>query len=332
MLERPMIFQNMPLWGTITTLCLSATSEWSTKGSTLLYLVNVLFWSFYSFELTLYLIIDSKDTSSTDDDDDDDALLIAAEELNKEPTVDEDTLREVERSEREAIKEAKFTKAVFDEYESCDMQDSASSLVMTSFDLHSGTVLQEYDLSAQQWLFSMTNYSPVNRLPFFVTRHDVDAFIYEPQSIMSTSDQTAAADQQKCSLSVQHIDSFPAFGYVFASKQNRRFVTFCQKVNSGSSKTVFKSAVIDNWVDQLLYVYSRPIDQASPTTGQQFLFYFNPNEEPKSQQTERTVISGLCALPSLVNESIDGKSAAELLNQEGAIYVLTEDTLYLIQF
>lgn len=239
--------------------------------------------------------------------------------------MNEDELKEVERAETEAIKKAKFTNAVFDEYESCDLTDSTSSLLMTRFDCQSGIVLQEFDLSSQQWLFSMSNYSAQNRLPFFVTRHDVDAFIYEPQSIMSTAE--AGDGQLKGeTFTVKHTDSFPAFGYVFASKQHRRFVTFCQTVSSSS--TVFNNALIDNWMDQLLYVYNKPVNQESPN-GQQFLFYYNSNNEaPK--KTDRSIINGLCALPSLSTSTNEKSSNAD--RTKSAVYVLTEDTLYLIRF
>lgn len=263
-----------------------------------------------SFELIFNVFIDSKDELT------DEAILIVAGDLNEKEAVDEDALKEIERAETEAIKKAKFTKAVFDEYESCDLTD-ASSLLMTRFHCTSGNLLQEFDLSSQQWLFLMTNYSPQNRLPFFVMRHDVDAFIYKPQLIMPTDE--AGDDHLKGqTFTVKHIDTFPAFGYVFASKQHRRFVTFCQTISSSS--TVFNNAVIDNWIDQLLYVYNKPVNQES-ANGQQFLFYYNSNNEaPK--KTDRSIINGLCALPSL---STNEKSP-------NSIYVLTEDTLYLIQF
>ncbi|KAJ6219745.1 hypothetical protein RDWZM_005557 [Blomia tropicalis] len=115
--------------------------------------------------------------------------------------------------ERKETTEAKITKAVFDEYENFDFQDSEAFMVMVRFDCQSGSIHDEYDLSSQQWLFSMINYSKENRFPILVTRHDVDAFMYEPQI-------------ENGELRLKHLESFPAFGYVSVSKRNRRYMTF----------------------------------------------------------------------------------------------------------
>lgn len=251
-----------------------------------------------------------------------------------EELLDAEAVMEVERQETEAIMKSNFTKAVFDEYENCDLLDSASSLLLTQFDSQTGQVLAEVDLSAQQWLFSMANYSPTNRLPFFVTRHDVDAFIYEPRSISPlTSAQVLSADERSSlgAFQVKHIDSFPAFGYVYASKQNRRFMTFCQEVNGG--KPEWNYAVIDNWIDQLIYVYKKPsLDPADsnikPNNGQQFLFHFGQNEGPSSVKGAKSMINGLYALPRL------GGSAEQLPqnDEKRVIYLLTDEALYAVQF
>ena len=259
---------------------------------------------------------------SLPNDDDMEQIVLESEPNTVDQLVEEDVMAQVER-EAEAIMKAEFTKAVFDEYENCDLQDSASSLVLTRFDNQTGQVLNEYDLSTQQWLFSMVNNSKDNPLPYFVTRHDVDAFIYEPQSIAPNGVENDQPTNSQ--FKIKHIDSFPAFGYVYASKQNRRFMTFNQEVCQ--QKTQFNYAIIDNWIDQLLYIYSKPSDSTNdkPCHGQQFLFHFDQTEE--TVKGSKSMIHGLCALPNLIDS--DKRFPGDM---KGAIYLLTEDRLCLFHF
>jgi len=267
--------------------------------------------------LSIFIIIgcDNKEANTEE------IMLLA--QLNDEPTIDKDDLMEVEQDETEAIRQAEFTKAVFDEYENCDLQDSASVLVLTRFDCKTGQILNEFDISTQQWLFSVPNYSTDNRFPFFIMRHDVDAFIYEPQTVFTNSNDIKQ-------FQVKHLDSFPAFGYVYASKQNRRFMTFCPEVSK--QKTLFNYAVIDNWIDQMLYVYckssqtesAQQTSDSKPNTGQQFLFHFGQNEV--KSKDNRSLIYGLCALPHFTDFNEPNHK------WNGAVYILTDEKLHLIRF
>ena len=209
--------------------------------------------------------------------------------------------------ERKETTEAKVTKAIFDEYENFDFQDSEAFMVMVRFDCQSGSIHDEYDLSSQQWLFSMINYSKENRFPILVTRHDVDAFMYVPQI-------------ENGELRLKHLESFPAFGYVSVSKRNRRYMTFGPELDQNGNQR-WNYGVIDNWTDLHLFVYLIP-DTNSTNCGQQFLFYFDKKENSTEKTNFGSIIYGLSSIPKQKTES----------NWNGMIYILSRGHIHSVQF
>lgn len=209
--------------------------------------------------------------------------------------------------ERKETTEAKVTKAIFDEYENFDFQDSEAFMVMVRFDCQSGSIHDEYDLSSQQWLFSMINYSKENRFPILVTRHDVDAFMYVPQI-------------ENGELRLKHLESFPAFGYVSVSKRNRRYMTFGPELDQHGNQR-WNYGVIDNWTDLHLFVYLIP-DTNSTNCGQQFLFYFDKKENSTEKTNFGSFIYGLSSIPKQKTES----------NWNGMIYILSKGHIHSVQF
>lgn len=254
------------------------------------------------------------------------SIFLAVEEIDSRQIAKGDDNEDKDvPEETEAHQKAEFTKAVFDEYENCDLQDSDSSLVLTRFHCTTGQVLDEFDLSLQKWLFSIVNYSAHNRLPYFVTRHTDDALVYEPQTETLDSGH-------HISLAVKHLDLFPAFGYVSASKQNRRFMTFGQKLNEQMTQTEWNYGVIDNGPDRMLYVYDKPSteltseDGSSIKTrhGQHSLFHFDQSN--LASEGSRPVIFGLYALPTLTNSILTKHE------WKNAVYIMCDEKLHLVLF
>jgi len=80
-------------------------------------------------------------------------------------------------------------------------------------------------------------------------RHDVDGFVWQPVEIPNTSETSPALETPACRpISWQHVGTFNAFGYVQASKQQRKF--------SVCAPDMSFVAVAD--CTRHLYVYHRP--------------------------------------------------------------------------
>lgn len=98
--------------------------------------------------------------------------------------------------------------------EECDF--STDSLVFNRHNGNSHRISHRIDLTGNQWLFTIpvpkSQYSDSSELPYFVVRHDVDALVWAPQT-------SADIDQFRA----VHLATFPAIGYVQASKTNTRF-------------------------------------------------------------------------------------------------------------
>ncbi|XP_075233661.1 nudC domain-containing protein 1 isoform X2 [Lycorma delicatula] len=68
-----------------------------------------------------------------------------------------------------------------------------------------------YTLTGHQWLFSLK--LGVDNAPALCVRHDVHGCLWQPEPLKDSAEWTCT-----------HLCTFPAFGYVHASKQNRKFL------------------------------------------------------------------------------------------------------------
>ena len=100
--------------------------------------------------------------------------------------------------------------------------------------------------SSNQWLFNTLLSS--DKLPAMCLRHDVDGFIWQPEIPEAKSSEFPKADNSSPRVSWQHVGTFNAFGYVQASKQQRKFSTCAPNLSF--------VAVAD--CARHLYVYHRP--------------------------------------------------------------------------
>lgn len=99
-------------------------------------------------------------------------------------------------------------------YQELDECDDASEYF--SFTRHCGNshrTTHQINLSGHQWLFKVQT-SP-GALPALCLRHDVDGLVWQPKNVASDGD----ADPFR----IEHVATFNAFGYVQASKQDRKF-------------------------------------------------------------------------------------------------------------
>jgi len=95
----------------------------------------------------------------------------------------------------------------------------------------------QVNTSSNQWLFNTL--LSADKLPALCLRHDVDGFVWQPE--VSDADTSIQ-------VSWQHVGTFNAFGYVQASKQQRKF--------SVCAPNLSFAAVAD--CTRHLYVYHRP--------------------------------------------------------------------------
>ncbi|RZF41823.1 hypothetical protein LSTR_LSTR005285 [Laodelphax striatellus] len=98
----------------------------------------------------------------------------------------------------------------------------------------------EYTLAGHQWLFSVQQ--TASAAPAICIRHDVDACVWQPQVA------TEASALWPC----QHTSTFYAFGYVQASKQNKKFLL--------SPPDLSYVAVCEASNHVLLYRQAMPVD------------------------------------------------------------------------
>ncbi|XP_060596729.1 nudC domain-containing protein 1-like isoform X1 [Ruditapes philippinarum] len=130
--------------------------------------------------------------------------------------------------------------------EECDMYPDDESVLLTiNGDTHK--IQYRIGLGSHQWLFNVT--MGENSTPGLCLRHDVDGLLWK----QDTGDKSRW----------KHIATFNAFGYVQASKQQRKF-TICPPDYS-------YSAICDN--SKHIYLYRQNIPVATPLrnrkTGQQ---------------------------------------------------------------
>lgn len=106
------------------------------------------------------------------------------------------------------------------------------------------------NISSHQWLF--TTQLQADILPAFCLRHDVDGILWQP---LSKGDDSGKI--------VKHQATFNAFGYVQASKQQKRFCT--------APPNASYAAILD--CVRHVYIYRQPEAISSPIrnrrTGQQ---------------------------------------------------------------
>jgi len=90
-------------------------------------------------------------------------------------------------------------------------------------------------------------------------RHDVDGIIWQPSINKPSTDPL----EDDSSITWLHVATFNAFGYVQASKQNRKFITCAPD---------FSYAIIAN-CSRHIFVYRQPAEMTSPVrnrkTGEQ---------------------------------------------------------------
>lgn len=103
----------------------------------------------------------------------------------------------------------------------------------------------QVNTSSNQWLFNSL-LSPDRPLAMCL-RHDVDGFIWQPD-IPNTSESPLEIPTASQPISWQHVGTFNAFGYVQASKQQRKF----------SACAPGLSFVVIADCTRHLYVYHRP--------------------------------------------------------------------------
>ncbi len=91
-----------------------------------------------------------------------------------------------------------------------------------------------------QWLYTALSAPPCPASQLLCTRHDVDGLLWSPSGDPATP--------------WQHVATLQAFGYVLASKQNRRFVA--SPAFSGEGSVPAYVAVAD--ISRHVYVYWQP--------------------------------------------------------------------------
>ncbi|XP_075233666.1 nudC domain-containing protein 1 isoform X3 [Lycorma delicatula] len=96
-----------------------------------------------------------------------------------------------------------------EQLEDCD--NYGESLLLSRMDIISHTVTHQYTLTGHQWLFSLK--LGVDNAPALCVRHDVHGCLWQPEPLKDSAEWTCT-----------HLCTFPAFGYVHASKQNRKFL------------------------------------------------------------------------------------------------------------
>ncbi|XP_064466981.1 nudC domain-containing protein 1-like [Ornithodoros turicata] len=99
----------------------------------------------------------------------------------------------------------------YQELDECDDTTEYFSFTRLCGDSHRAT--HQVNLSGHQWLFKVQT-SP-DSLPALCLRHDVDGLVWQPKDVASDGD----ADPFR----VEHVATFNAFGYVQASKQDRKY-------------------------------------------------------------------------------------------------------------
>ncbi|XP_076322276.1 nudC domain-containing protein 1 isoform X1 [Tachypleus tridentatus] len=137
--------------------------------------------------------------------------------------------------------------------EECDISSEFFMFLRLEGDSHHVTHLS--NIGGHQWLFQSL-VSP-EKLPTFCLRHDVDGLLWQPKNVLS--------EDEPEQFRVEHIATFPALGFVQASKQDRKYIV-------GSPD--FSYAVLsDN--TRHIYIYRQPeslnaaIELRNRKTGQE---------------------------------------------------------------
>lgn len=147
--------------------------------------------------------------------------------------------------------------------EDCDRLADYTSLALTHFQCQTGRVLDEYDLSSHQYLFTqpcVKRDQSVKPLPCIVLRDDVDAFVYELKLTESTAEMV---------LRPEHVATVNAFGFIQASKVNRRFMTLCHTAPGVSHVT--HSLIFDS--ENSVYAYWSSRNHSND--GHSYIFHLN---------------------------------------------------------
>jgi hypothetical protein len=179
--------------------------------------------------------------------------------------------------------------------EECDFVES--SLTFNRFNGNTHSITHRIDLSGNHWLFMIPTLKSTNadnnELPYFVVRHDVDAIVCSPES-------SPDIEQFK----VTHLATFPAFGYVQASKTNKRFI-----VSSNDFNFV---AIADGL--RHVYVYRRP--------------HLLQSGEVRNRKTGKE-------LQTIANQHVinltDCQSIIGIQATNNSIFVLSSDQIFLIK-
>lgn len=191
------------------------------------------------------------------------------------------------------------------ELEDCDLPDFYDCLIMTVFKNKSGQILNEIDLTSHQWICQIpNNVDNHHRLPFFVIRHDVDAFIYE-------------IDIDDDRFEPKHIGVFDAFGYIQASRMEKRFITMLAAKNNKDAKIEWKYAVIAESLQKLSVYWKNNQNQTSSNNGYHSIIQLLNQQHHNDHRKD--YIQGLYA-------------SSTTTNQSSIIFVLTNNLIWLIKF
>lgn len=152
--------------------------------------------------------------------------------------------------------------------EDIDQMDEYTSLVLTNFQYKTGEILSEYDLSSQQFLFSLPPLN-ANKLPYIGLRNDVDAFLYS----FGKND-----NPNKLSLFPIHMATFNALGFIQASKVNKRFMTLCQ-INQPDVPLFTYAFIADSENNIYLYWFPEANKSYQNNTGFNFILHIEDSIE-----------------------------------------------------
>ncbi|XP_061163412.1 nudC domain-containing protein 1-like isoform X2 [Saccostrea echinata] len=173
--------------------------------------------------------------------------------------------------------------------EECDVFPEESSSLMR-FDGDTHKITHQTSTGSHQFLFSAS--LDKDKPPAPCLRHDVDGIMWQPENLCKETE-----------LPWQHVATFNAFGYVQASKQNRKF-TLCAPDCSFA-------VIFDIW--RHAYVYRQPAPIATPVRN-------HKDGRQISHVAKQQVVSLECT------DHIVGVQATSQ-----KLYILTESVLHALQ-
>jgi hypothetical protein len=223
--------------------------------------------------------------------------VVAGDDRGKE-LIDQEKLTEINEQLAQYTSETLDTKPEGEtlksfntqQLEECDAIPEEDTSIWC-FDGESHEILHQVNISSHQWLFSAPSPAP-DQSNIICLRHDVDGVVWQP-----CFDQATLA-----TISWHHAATFNAFGYVQASKQQKKFV---------SCAPDFSYVFIADCVRHI-YVYRQPTSISSPI---------------RNRKTGETI--GTVAKQQLVSL----ESTENILGVRGTrerIFVVSGKTLYVV--